>query len=405
MSRSFVLLVGKSPEENLELSRHFEGHYQIFEASSPKEALKLYKQHYMKIRVVLLGVAGTDSTHFELLTALKHISQLPEVIVYSDQENIQIAVEAIKNGAYTYISRPFQREALLLLVEKTIASINIARKLEDFSPAKKIDPFNLSNYISSLEAHLFQGHDTQEPAASTPTAVQQAFYEKLNTLLEKHIADKIVSGKKSSVLIVEDEEIYRRFMKGFLEKNYTVFEAENGDGALRMLRDNPSIDLVLLDIFLPDMSGVDLLPELRSMSPDLQVIVITAFEFVDIAVQTLRNGACDYINKPFLKSQFLQTVEKALQKKFLEKDLPQMVKSFVENHLPYQFKIEILDELRQNRRQNGEGMVMEDIYAMFPELRKTCIPDGLTLPETVLSDGLTTFVSDLHAQVDQLSPN
>ncbi len=100
------------------------------------------------------------------------------------------------------------------------------------------------------------------------------------------------------ILIVDDERLIRWSVKQKLEHwGYHVSEAEDGSTALgRVQIDNP--DLVTLDIRLPDMSGLDVLREIKRRNPKLPVIMITAYGAVDLAVDALRIGAFDFIEKP-----------------------------------------------------------------------------------------------------------
>jgi DNA-binding NtrC family response regulator len=100
------------------------------------------------------------------------------------------------------------------------------------------------------------------------------------------------------ILIVDDEKLIRWSMKQKLESwNYDVSEAEDlRQGRLLLQQENP--DLVTLDIKLPDGNGIEFLKEIRELHPGTPVIMITAFGVVDVAVQALKLGAYDFIEKP-----------------------------------------------------------------------------------------------------------
>ena len=101
------------------------------------------------------------------------------------------------------------------------------------------------------------------------------------------------------VLVVDDELSMREFLKILLEKEgYSVSVAPEAATALEIV-ETEDINLVITDIRMPGMSGLDLLAEIKHRSHDLPVIMITAFASPDDAVRAMKNGAFDYITKPF----------------------------------------------------------------------------------------------------------
>jgi response regulator RpfG family c-di-GMP phosphodiesterase len=127
---------------------------------------------------------------------------------------------------------------------------------------------------------------------------------------------------KVRVLVVDDEEFLRSIVRERLEiAGYSVEEAPNGNDALAMLgRDGP-YDVLLTDIRMPGMDGITLLSEWGKRSPGTAGIVMSANAELDTAVLALKMGACDYITKPFNFDVLLITIENALRKKDLERQL------------------------------------------------------------------------------------
>ena len=101
-----------------------------------------------------------------------------------------------------------------------------------------------------------------------------------------------------SILIVDDEDIIRESLSFVLAKEgYNVREAANGAIALEMMK-TESFDLVLTDLEMPEMKGIELLEQVSRFSPETLVVIITAYGSIDTAIQALRKGAVDYILKP-----------------------------------------------------------------------------------------------------------
>jgi DNA-binding response OmpR family regulator len=116
---------------------------------------------------------------------------------------------------------------------------------------------------------------------------------------------------KESVLIVDDEELIRMSIKDALERaHYMVFQAETSEKALELLKKN-NIDLIILDLVLPGMSGFELLKKLRQEFSGIQVMVITAFSSIETAVEAIKLGAFDYLPKPFNLDEVVIRVGKA----------------------------------------------------------------------------------------------
>ncbi len=116
-----------------------------------------------------------------------------------------------------------------------------------------------------------------------------------------------------SVLIVDDEPAVRKILLEMLEgSGYAASAVSEGREALRILRSRPH-DVVLTDVRLPDISGLELLSVVRDKYPWLPVIIITGFATVDSTVKAMRLGAVDYIPKPFTRESVIAAVAHAIQ--------------------------------------------------------------------------------------------
>jgi putative two-component system response regulator len=126
---------------------------------------------------------------------------------------------------------------------------------------------------------------------------------------------------RERILIVDDEKTVRRSLNKCLTMNgFTCEEASNAEEAMATLRNNPA-DLVILDIMMPGTSGSMLLPQLKQSFPDTAVVMATAVVEPDTIVNCMKNGAHDYITKPFDVDQLIRNVESVLEKRKLERDL------------------------------------------------------------------------------------
>ncbi len=118
--------------------------------------------------------------------------------------------------------------------------------------------------------------------------------------------------KPVSILVVDDEPHVRAMIAAPLERHgCTVAEASGGREALEALELN-HCNLVLTDILMPDVNGVDLLERIHALHPNLPVVIVTAVHDIAVAIDAMRRGAYDYLLKPFTPEQLLATVERAL---------------------------------------------------------------------------------------------
>jgi two-component system, NtrC family, response regulator AtoC len=119
--------------------------------------------------------------------------------------------------------------------------------------------------------------------------------------------------EKKQVLVVDDEANLRRVLSALLMRDgYDVQTAESGEAALQTLREH-HIDLVITDLKMPRMDGMELLREILRTDHDLPVVMLTAHGTVDNAVEALKIGALDYLTKPFDQAEIRRVVQKALR--------------------------------------------------------------------------------------------
>ena len=117
--------------------------------------------------------------------------------------------------------------------------------------------------------------------------------------------------KKPVILVCDDEEGIRESFKLILDEDYQLKFANNGLEALDMLK-SFTPDLMLLDIKMPKLHGMEILKEVKKLKPALPVIIVTGYQSVEMAQEAIKNGAADYIPKPFESKQILKAVQTAL---------------------------------------------------------------------------------------------
>jgi putative two-component system response regulator len=127
-----------------------------------------------------------------------------------------------------------------------------------------------------------------------------------------------MEDQKATILIVDDELVIRKLLRQKLTREgYCCREADSVDGAMKKLEDGLS-ELIISDIMMPEKTGIELLAEVKARYPDISFIMATAVAEMSIAIQCLKDGADDYICKPFDLNQVLVSVQRCLEKRSLQ---------------------------------------------------------------------------------------
>ncbi len=168
-------------------------------------------------------------------------------------------------------------------------------------------------------------------------------------------------GKKTTILIVDDERIVRESLRDWLGNvGYKVEVAESGEAALEILR-RKKVKIMLADLVMPGIDGIELMKEARKIAPTLITVIITAYGSIQTAISAIREGAYDYIEKPFC---------------------PEKVEVLIKNLVAHQ---DLIEENISLRRKIEDKYLFEGIIAKSPvmlrifELVKTVAPTTATV--------------------------
>jgi DNA-binding NtrC family response regulator len=159
---------------------------------------------------------------------------------------------------------------------------------------------------------------------------------------------------RATILIVEDDAAMREMLREALEDDgYTVETAAGGRPGVERVK-RGGIDLVVSDVKMPDLDGLDMLREIKAVTPSPHVITITAFGSIDTAIRAVKLGAFDYITKPFEIDQLILSVEKALAERALRSEV---VRLRAEVQRSYRFDNII-----------GKSAVMQEVFGLIRRL-------------------------------------
>ena len=276
-----ILVVDDEPQ-NLDLLEAMltASGYEVRVAAGGEEGLRVAREQ--KPDLILLDLMMRGLSGFEVCARVKTDPQtggIPVLFVtalsqLSDKER------ALAAGGDDFLTKPFQRAELLTRVEALLRVRHLNRDLD-----------RALAYLHELEVTR---HAQQPRKPASPPLPQDG---------------------AGTVLVVDDEVLARQLFSDVLrDAGYATHEAENGEQALEIAR-KESIDVVLLDIMMPGMSGLEVLAKLGELTPDSPVIIATANPTSDNAIAALRLGAFDFIVKGFKNEVMLTTVTRAMERR------------------------------------------------------------------------------------------
>jgi DNA-binding NtrC family response regulator len=138
--------------------------------------------------------------------------------------------------------------------------------------------------------------------------------------------------EKSRILVVDDEAVVREGVRRILEGDrYSVESCASGRAALDLMQEN-DFNMVITDLKMPGMGGLEVLRTIKILQPEIPVIIITGYSTVDTAVEAMKNGAVDYIAKPFTPEQLMEKVGKAFEQKAMLLDEIYLRKELRDHH-------------------------------------------------------------------------
>jgi len=165
-----------------------------------------------------------------------------------------------------------------------------------------------------------------------------------------------MSDKKFTILIVDDEASLRDSLRLLLKDKYNLVFAKTGKEAISAVKKSAP-DLVLLDIRLPEVDGLEVLSRIKDLEPSQDVIMITAMNTVGFAVEAMKRGAYDYITKPFDIKAISSIIEKVLEKHRLEKE-----NLYLRGEIEKKYQFEKIV---------GRSRIMKEIFSLISQVARS----------------------------------
>src|SRR5438067_752007 len=203
------------------------------------------------------------------------------------------------------------------------------------------------------------------------------------------------------VLVVDDDPGVRESFRLILEDHYEVVDVPDGPGALDVVRAS-AVDLVLLDIRLPGMDGIEVLERIKALDEGIEVILVTAVKTVRTAVAAMKLGAFDYLTKPFEEDELLTLSRRALERRAHEREVER-----VGGTRPVKIDVRFIAATNTNLKEAvGRGAFREDLYyrlnvvpVVVPPLRERIQDVPLLVDHFIRRDNRR-----FHKRIDGPSP-
>ncbi|MEW5805876.1 MAG: response regulator, partial [Acidobacteriota bacterium] len=178
--------------------------------------------------------------------------------------------------------------------------------------------------------------------------------------------------EQEKILVVDDDRLLRTMVREILSRRgHSVEEAENAHKALALLQ-KENFPIIILDIMMPEITGIELMEEIRKIDPNVLIIIITAYATMDLAIDALKKGAYDFLKKPFEPEELLKSVSNALLQSWTSRRNRELLEDLEDKvHKLSKLNIEIergKATLQQIMESINTGIVVTDFEGRFVRL-------------------------------------
>lgn len=291
------------------------------------EQIKIYiDSHRQGPKVLLIESASLENIFINGVQEIRTFFPKAEYVFISETEQFLDAILAFKTGAFAYLTEPYSTSFLKKNIEEAYSTFQIFQALEtqlntSIKRENKIK-IDIKNVLQQLIKKRCSGNilNLNEILESTEDNKELALILAKDTLFQ--ITNKT---EKKHILIVEDDETIAENLQYILEEQFHVFTAGSAK-ELEALEIKAKVDLIILDVYLPDATAQELIPGLLTKHRNAKILVMTAYQELQIAEECFRLGAVEFLNKPFPTIYVLNAISKVLQKEYMKNLLIQLEK-------------------------------------------------------------------------------
>ncbi|MBI60038.1 hypothetical protein CL657_02325 [bacterium] len=340
-----------------------------------KDALDTIEDHTNDV-LILLSTKIADIAYEDVIDHVFDISKEIKIIVFSTYSMIDDINLCLEKGVYDFIVGDD-------IYSKVTLAINSMSKQSKQATASQ----KSITAISQNKFAIFEMIDSMK--INSLCKELDEIIKIYDTWFEKSLSNL----NDLPILIIEDEDVFRKLLVDMVSQSFSkITDVAEGLKGFELLKSN-TFGVAIIDLFLNDSDGVELIRKLKVENPLLQIIVVTAFDLVDVASNVLKMGVSDYLQKPITKQDLLAAINKAqnVYKNNLIKQ--RAIDEFFCKHLDSEQKYCLLEGLFHYKNKCNKPFLMEDLYQVFPELINKNIYEKTKLPPIISKESIKRFVS------------
>ncbi len=374
-----IIMISPYEDEYMKLKKCLVNSYVLYYFDSFKNA-ELFLEEHDNVELVLLSSKIEDLEYTAIIDNIVTRYTSIKVLVYASQASLDEISVAMKMGVYQFVVGDHSFTKIISIIDNVFSTVNSIEGSQE----------KLCKFGCEVEFRLNVLFDTIHYFEQFPTQ------DDIKALVSKFInwKQELMGKLAANVLVIEDESIYLKFLTDIISVNYNVVGCGLGNDSLELIKKDV-YGVVLVDLFLPDIDGLELVKKLKSELPLSEIIIITAFDLPDTVSEVLKLGVSDYMNKPILKESLLKAVKKAETRFFQKYINKEALDTFFPKELSYDEKVLMLKCVHLFKEKKNKKLIVEDLYLLFPSLRSMNIPDSMAFPTMVNTENLKVFIRSL----------
>ncbi len=316
--------------------------YECILCAEAKMAIKTLREN--PVDLVISDLVMSEMNGIELLKQVKIIDPTFPVIILTGHASLQTAVESLRQGAVDYLLKPINADELIIRVKKGLENTRIQKRLAEIErqltytatvttanheinqpltvilsavdmirmefDRTGIDEPKISNYMNLIEKSSQRIAGILRNLREISSPVIQKIPLGMQ-LIELNARARKKTALEKYILVIEDEEQIRVLIKDMLEAaGYKIILSSNAHEGLEIFKNQHHlIDLVLLDYYLPDNNGKEVMKELKQFDPNSKILLTSGFELNEEIQQAIDQGAVGFLSKPFNREQIVKFIQ------------------------------------------------------------------------------------------------
>lgn len=360
-------------------------------AESGHTAVTLFQQSLQQFQAIILDINLPDMTGHEVIKQFESITfiDLPPIIVvtaYSDTQNVIKSMTDTQ--AYFHISKPFSAKNIRNTISKAIKSPEFVRRNFELARDVQLDQWlsernskmleelrliksKIGGFVTLKDVDPYVFHNKEIAKKNLPVAQIFADFEDDSGIAAAPIPTP-------EILLVENEADLLESLSELLTGiGYKVLSTKDSFSAVNIIRENPSLDIILLDIGLPGLDGDEIIQELKANLGWSDLIGSATIEYPDIVVYTghadhetitkvIKSGASKYLVKPVPNAKLISELHEVLLRRHIFRELPQMLARTMSQRISYRHRLMEFESTLTQIKSEDVPQTMLKMY--FPDI-------------------------------------